>query len=81
MSSEKQSLKSKNQSVSKKQISADRIRKVSGAKKQGKPSVQIVTVEELNRLERDTSETAKAIIRSMRKTYQNTYGGKKVKSA
>ncbi len=54
----------------------------SQGEKPGKPSVQIVTVAELNTLERDTSETAKAVLKVMRKTHQKLYGGKaKVKSA
>jgi hypothetical protein len=61
--------------------SPDKRKSASGNGKQSKPSVRVVTVRELNNLERDTSETARAIIKSVRATYKNIHGSKKVKSA
>ena len=50
------------------------------ATKHRKPSVRYMTIEDLQKFELDTSETAKSLLQAMRLTHQNLYG-KKVKSA
>ena len=60
----------------------DKIEKKPTTPKTRKPSVRVLSIEDLQKFEPNTSETAKAVLKIMRKTHQKLYGGKaKVKSA
>lgn len=62
-----------------KENNGNRIKPIPATKSQ-KPSVRYMTIEELQKFEPDSSETAKSLLKAVRVTHRNLYG-KKVKSA